>query len=82
MLIILFLDVTTFVTISSVCYVSFDKEMYAEWKLEVDKIAQINLEKSLLVRETRDQLDLIKVNFDPQVKMADMFYLIARLNFS
>ena len=48
----------------------FDDEVYADWQQEVDKIAQTNLEKPLLVREIKDELDLVRVNFDPQVSHA------------
>lgn len=52
-------------SISFLC--RFEDEVYTEWVQEVENIAQTNLEKPLLVRETRDQLELIQVNFDPQV---------------
>lgn len=41
--------------------------MFQEWSEGIDVIAKTNLDKPLLVRETRDNFDLIRVNFDPKV---------------
>lgn len=47
---------------------SFEGEVFQEWSEGVDAIAQTNLDKPLLVREVSDEgLDLIQVNFDPEV---------------
>lgn len=39
--------------------------MYSEWTQSVDEVANANLEKPLLVRNTDTQL--VSVNFDPKV---------------
>lgn len=47
---------------------SFETDVYTNWAKGVDEVAKSNLEKPLLVWEKKGTIDLIKVNFDPQVK--------------
>jgi dynein heavy chain len=46
---------------------NFEVEVFHEWSEGVDTIAKSNLEKPLLVKETKNDLDLIHVNFDPKL---------------
>lgn len=50
--------------------------MFQEWTAGVDVIAKSNLEKPLLVREVKDELELIQVNFDPQVSSVIIIQLM------
>ena len=45
----------------------YETDVFSEWVEGVDQVAKTNLEKPLLVRETKDKLDRIAVNFDREV---------------
>lgn len=52
------------------CYIcSFENDVFNKWAGGVDIVAKASLEKPLLVWEKKEEADLLKVNFDPQVKL-------------
>ena len=59
--------VTVWILTCSIYSCRYETDVFSEWVEGVDQVAKTNLEKPLLVRETKDKLDRIAVNFDPEV---------------
>ena len=64
---LLYFNIIIFLVVLFLFDYRFEKEVFTEWAEGVDAVAKTNLEKPLLVRERKDDHDLIRINFNPKV---------------